>query len=33
MRNYTTAEARRQFVANWYRTVENWQSDVRKGRH
>jgi DNA phosphorothioation-dependent restriction protein DptG len=33
MRKYTTAEDRRQFVANWYRTVENWQSDVRKGRN
>ena len=32
MRDYSTKTARNEFVANWYRTVETWQQDLRKGR-
>lgn len=32
MRDYSTKAARNEFVTNWYRTVENWQKDLRKER-
>ena len=32
MRDYSTKTARGEFVANWYRTVESWQRDLRKVR-
>lgn len=32
MRNYSTKAARNEFVANWYRTVENWQKDLRRAQ-
>jgi DNA phosphorothioation-dependent restriction protein DptG len=32
MRDYSTKTARNEFVANWYRTVETWQRDLRKAR-
>ena len=32
MRDYSNKSARNEFVANWYRTVENWQKELRKER-
>ena len=32
MRDYTTKATRNEFVANWYRTVETWQRELRKDR-
>ena len=32
MRDDSTKAARNEFVANWYRTVGNWQKDLRKDR-
>jgi hypothetical protein len=33
MRRYNTKSARDEFVANWYRTVSEWQNDLRKTRY
>lgn len=30
MRTYKTKADRDEFVANWYRTVDQWQNDLRK---
>lgn len=32
MRNYRTKAARNEFVTNWYRTVDTWQKDLRRGQ-
>lgn len=32
MRRYSTKKDRETFVANWYRTVDEWQQDLKKAR-
>jgi DNA phosphorothioation-dependent restriction protein DptG len=29
---YNTKESRSEFVTNWYRTIGNWQAELRKAR-
>jgi hypothetical protein len=29
---YSSKESRNEFVANWYKTIATWQSDLRKAQ-
>jgi hypothetical protein len=32
MRNVTDKKSRDEFVANWYRTIDGWQSELRNDK-